>query len=145
MTLEKQVFLEFLRISDSLVQDAENILKPSGLSHTQYNVLRILRGAEPDGLACSGIGERMLTHDPDITRLLDRLDSRGLIKRERQQEDRRIVRTRITEAGLKLLSELDEPVCELHKKQLGHLRSEQLEELKNLLYLVRTQSSPRQA
>ncbi len=140
MTLEKQVFLEFLRISDSLVQDAENILKPSGLSHTQYNVLRILRGAEPDGLACSGIGERMLTHDPDITRLLDRLDSRGLIKREREQEDRRVVRTRITEAGLKLLAELDAPVCDLHRKQLGHMQPQQLEELKNLLSLVRTSS-----
>lgn len=139
--LEQQVYLELLRVADSLVQDAENILKPLGLSHTQYNALRILRGAEPTGLACSGIGERMLTHDPDITRLLDRLESRGLIKREREQEDRRVVRTRITEAGLKLLAELDGPVCELHQKQLGHLQPGQLEELKHLLSLMRAQGT----
>jgi DNA-binding MarR family transcriptional regulator len=138
-SLEQQVFLELLRVADSLVQDAESLLKPFGLSHTQFNVLRILRGAEPTGLACSGIGERMLTHDPDITRLLDRLDSRGLIKREREQEDRRVVRTRITEAGLKLLAELDAPVSEAHLKQFGELQPSQLEELKNLLSLMRTQ------
>ena len=140
--LEQQVFLELLRVADSLVQDAEAILKPLGLSHTQYNVLRILRGAEPAGLACGGIGERMLTHDPDITRLLDRLDSRGLIKREREQEDRRVVRTRITDAGLRLLEELDAPVSQLHQKQLGHMETAQLEELKNLLSLMRTQGCP---
>ena len=140
--LEQQVFLELLRVADSLVQDAEAILKPLGLSHTQYNVLRILRGAGPAGLACGGIGERMLTHDPDITRLLDRLDSRGLIKREREQEDRRVVRTRITDAGLRLLEELDAPVSQLHEKQLGHLEPTQLEELKNLLSLMRTQGCP---
>ncbi len=140
--LEQQVFLELLRVADSLVQDAEAILKPLGLSHTQYNVLRILRGAEPAGLACGGIGERMLTHDPDITRLLDRLDSRGLIKREREQEDRRVVRTRITDAGLRLLEQLDAPVSQLHEKQLGHLEPAQLEELKNLLSLMRAQGCP---
>ncbi len=140
--LEQQVFLELLRVADSLVQDAEAILKPLGLSHTQYNVLRILRGAGPAGLACGGIGERMLTHDPDITRLLDRLDSRGLIKREREQEDRRVVRTRITDAGLRLLEELDAPISQLHEKQLGHLEQAQLKELKNLLSLMRTQGCP---
>jgi len=140
--LEQKVFLELLRVADSLVQDAEAILKPLGLTHTQYNVLRILRGAGPPGLACGGIGERMLTHDPDITRLLDRLDSRGLIRREREQGDRRVVRTRITGAGLRLLEELDAPVSQLHEKQLGHLEPAQLEELKNLLSLMRTRGCP---
>ena len=130
------MFLELLRVADSLVRDADDLFKTWGLSHTQYNVLRILRGAGPAGLACSGIGERMLTHDPDITRLLDRLDSRGLIKREREQEDRRVVRTRITEAGQKLLSELDVPVSEAHLKQFDRLQPAQLEELKNLLSLM---------
>jgi DNA-binding MarR family transcriptional regulator len=138
-SLEQQVFFELLRVADSLVRDADDLLKPQGLSHTQYNVLRILRGAGPAGLACSGIGERMLTHDPDITRLLDRLDSRGLIKREREQEDRRVVRTRITEAGLNLLAELDAPVSKALLKEFENLQPAQLEELKHLLSLVRTQ------
>jgi MarR family transcriptional regulator, organic hydroperoxide resistance regulator len=138
-SLEQQVFFELLRVADSLVRDADDLLKPQGLSHTQYNVLRILRGAGPAGLACSGIGERMLTHDPDITRLLDRLDSRGLIKREREQEDRRVVRTRITEAGLNLLAELDAPVSQALLKEFENLQPAQLEELKHLLSLVRTQ------
>ncbi|MGO9640162.1 MAG: MarR family winged helix-turn-helix transcriptional regulator [Candidatus Acidiferrales bacterium] len=142
LDLEQHVFLELLRVADSLVQDAEAVLKPYGLSHTQYNALRILRGAGPTGLACGGIGERMLTHDPDITRLLDRLESRGFIKREREQEDRRVVKTRITDAGLRLLEELDVPVSDLHQKQLGHLDSAQLQELKNLLSLMRTQNCP---
>ncbi len=133
------MFFDLLRVADSLVRDADDLFRPVGLSHTQYNVLRILRGAEPAGLACSGIGERMLTHDPDITRLLDRLESHGLIKREREQEDRRVVRTRITEAGLKLLSELDAPVSEAHLKQFDRLQPAQLEELKNLLSLMLAQ------
>jgi len=136
-SLEQEVFLELVRTSDCLIQDAEGLLKPAGLSHTQYNVLRILRGAGDAGLACRGIGERMLTHDPDITRLLDRLESRHLIKRERQNDDRRVVKTTITEDGLKLLDELDAPVRERHKKQLGHLSSKQLTELKELLSVLR--------
>ena len=84
-SLEQQVFLDLLRLNGALVRDAEEILKPFDLSNSQFNVLRILRGAGAAGLACGEVGGRMITHDPDITRLLDRLETRGLIARERQQ------------------------------------------------------------
>ena len=75
------------------------MIKSHGLTGAQYNVLRILRGAEPEGLLCRGISERMISRDPDITRLLDRMEKRGLITRERQTEDRRVIKTRITPEG----------------------------------------------
>src|SRR5258707_14380779 len=96
------------------------VLKAEDLSSTQYNVLRILRGS-PDGLPCGEIASRMITRDPDITRLLDRLEKRALISRCRETKDRRMVIARITPAGLKLLAWLGEPVDEGHPKQLGHL------------------------
>ena len=99
----------------------------------QYNVLRILRGAGPQGLPCNRISERMISRDPDMTRMLDRMEKRSLITRERQQEDRRVVRARITEEGLKLLKKLDAPVRELHKKQFASLN---LARQKTLLELV---------
>lgn len=83
-------------------------------------MLRILRGA-PEGLLCGDIGRRMITRDPDITRLLDRLEKRGLISRCREGEDRRRVQARITSEGLALLVRLDRPMRELHRRQLGHL------------------------
>src|SRR5207245_10164892 len=99
--LENEVFLNLLRTADALLRDVEQILKAVELSHTQYNVLRILRGAGRQGLACQEIGERMLTRDPDITRLLDRLEARALVSRARGRADRRVVQTRITPAGLR--------------------------------------------
>jgi DNA-binding MarR family transcriptional regulator len=113
------------------------VLKAEELSGTQYNVLRILRGA-PEGLACGEIGNRMITRDPDITRLLDRLEKRTLISRCRETTDRRTVVTRITREGLKLLDRLDEPVQELHRKQLGHLGRERLKALCELLRCARS-------
>jgi DNA-binding MarR family transcriptional regulator len=108
------------------------VLKDADLSSNQYNVLRILRGA-PEGLACGEIGSRMITRDPDITRLLDRLEKRALISRCRESKDRRMVLTRITPAGLKLLAELDEPVQQAHRGQLGHMGKERLKALSELL------------
>ena len=98
--LEERIFLALLKAADALGQEAEQLTRTASLTGTQYNVLRILRGAGPEGLACRGIGERMITHDPDITRLLDRMEKNGLITRERQKDDRRVVKTRITPRGL---------------------------------------------
>jgi MarR family transcriptional regulator, organic hydroperoxide resistance regulator len=122
-----------VKAADTLALQAEQLLKASGLSATQYNVLRILRGAEPAGLACRAIGDRMISHDPDITRLLDRMEKRGLISRERQTDDRRVVKARITPAGLAALKTLDAPVREMHKKQFAHISATKLKTLSELL------------
>src|SRR6516162_8640011 len=131
-TREEAAFLELLRTSDQLTRRLVPVLKTEELSEKQYNVLRILRGS-PEGLACSEIGNRMITRDPDITRLLDRLEKRTLISRCRETKDRRTVVTTITPRGLKVLERLDEPIQELHRKQLGHLGRERLKTLCELL------------
>ena len=131
--LESRVFVALLKAADSLSQDAERLMKEHGLTGTQYNVLRILRGAEPAGLPCKGISDRMISHDPDMTRLLDRMEKRGLITRERQSDDRRVVKTRITSQGLDILRELDAPVQELHRRQFRNIDAERLKGLAALL------------
>jgi DNA-binding MarR family transcriptional regulator len=148
-SVEQEVFLNLQKTSDCLMAEVTEFLKPHGISPTQYNVLRILRGegagccagghADPaaKGLACREIGERMITRDPDMTRLLDRLDDRGLIVRERDKADRRMISTRITDAGLELLKAIDAPLLELHQKQLGHLGPKKLGDLLTLLEEVR--------
>jgi DNA-binding MarR family transcriptional regulator len=135
--LAAAVYVNLLRTGDALQRGAEAVLKPAGLSPTQYNVLRILRGAGASGLACREIGARMITRDPDITRLLDRLETRRLVARARGQRDRRVVMARITRDGLTLLEELDEPVAALHRRQLGHLGDRQLRTLARLLERAR--------
>jgi DNA-binding MarR family transcriptional regulator len=134
--LEHRIFLALLQAADALGLEAEQLIKSSGLTAAQYNVLRILRGAEPDGLACRGIGDRMISHDPDITRLLDRMEKRSLISRERQTEDRRVIKTRITKEGLDLLKKLDQPVRELHHRQFHHMPAARLKTLLELLEQV---------
>ena len=133
---EEAAFLDLLRTTDVLSRRLVHVLKTEDLSATQYNVLRILRGA-PEGLACGEIAGRMITRDPDVTRLLDRLEKRGLISRDRETKDRRTVMARITPEGLTLLSRLDEPVQAAHRKQLGHLGRERLRTLVKLLSLLR--------
>jgi DNA-binding MarR family transcriptional regulator len=135
---EEAVFLELLRTTDMLSRGLVRVLKTENLSATQYNVLRILRGA-PEGLSCGDIASRMITRDPDVTRLLDRLEKRGLISRNREAQDRRTVMARITSEGLKVLARLDEPVMSTHRKQLGHLGRERLQELTALLHVSRSQ------
>jgi DNA-binding MarR family transcriptional regulator len=135
--LQARIFVALQKTADALGLDAEQLLKPHGLTGTRYNVLRILRGAEPEGLACSIIAERMISHDPDMTRLLDRMEKRGLITRERQTDDRRVVKTRITPSGLSLLKSLDQPVRELHKRQFRHMPVARLKALAELLEEVR--------
>jgi DNA-binding MarR family transcriptional regulator len=134
---EEEVYLSVLRTAEMLVSCAGETLKQADLTPTQYNALRILRGAGQKGASCSEIGERMVTKDSDITRLLDRLETRGLVSREREAKDRRRIMTRITDAGLRVLAELDKPVAQCHRRQLGHLGEKQLASLAKLLQAVR--------
>jgi DNA-binding MarR family transcriptional regulator len=134
---EETLFLELLRTTDMLTRGLVALLKAEDLSSNQYNVLRILRGS-PGGLPCGEIASRMITRDPDITRLLDRLEKRGLISRCRETKDRRMVMARITPDGLKLLGRMDEPVEEAHRRQLGHLGRERLQALTELLHQARS-------
>ncbi len=126
-------YLALITTAERFEREVVELLKGAGLSPSQYNILRILRGAGDAGLACGQVGGRLVRHDPDVTRLMDRLEKRGLIARAREQQDRRIVRTRITGAGLELLERLDAPVDDLHDRQLGHLSERRLGELKALL------------
>src|SRR5579863_5540721 len=135
--LEESVFLDLLRTTDMLSRSLVGILKAEDLSANQYNVLRILRGAH-DALPCGEIASRMITRDPDITRLLDRLEKRNLISRCRENKDRRMVMARIMPEGLKLLARLDEPVEEAHRRQLGHLGREKIRTLAELLHAARS-------
>jgi DNA-binding MarR family transcriptional regulator len=136
-SLEQEAVLNVLHTADVLLQRITAVLKPFKLSHSQYNVLRILRGAGPEGLACREIGERMITRDPDITRLLDRLEARGLLTRTRDQKDRRVITARITSEGQRLLEALDQPIGEVDRQPLQHLGEQRLRTLIQLLELAR--------
>lgn len=133
---EESAFLDLVRTCDLLSRKLAGVLKPAELSTTQYNVLRILRGAK-EALPCGEIATRMITRDPDITRLLDRMEKRGLIARSRETKDRRIVLTRITPEGLEVLADLDAPVQNAHRAQLGHLGPRRLRKLAELLRTAR--------
>jgi DNA-binding MarR family transcriptional regulator len=137
---EESAFVDLLRTCDLLNRKLAVVLKPAALSATQYNVLRILRGAK-EPLGCGEIASRMITRDPDITRLLDRMEKRGLVARSRETKDRRMVLTRITPQGLKVLAELDGPIQEAHRAQLGHLGPRNLRELAELLRAARGEES----
>ena len=134
---EEAVYLSLLRTAERLSRGVAETLSRADLTPTQYNALRILRGAGTVGASCSEVGERMVTKDSDITRLLDRLEARGLISRERETKDRRRIVTHITAEGLRVLAELDEPVAETHRKQLGHLGEKQLASIGQLLEAAR--------
>jgi DNA-binding MarR family transcriptional regulator len=136
-SLEAEAALALLRTADQLEARVAEVLKPHGLSPTQYNALRILRGAGAEGLPCSEIGERMISRDPDITRLLDRLERRGLVARSRDPEDRRVVKTQILPPGLALLKSLDRPLEQFQRASLGHLGERRLRELIRLLGTAR--------
>jgi DNA-binding MarR family transcriptional regulator len=133
LPVEDQTFVALMKAADALEQEAEKVVKANGLTGAQYNVLRILRGAEPEGLACGTIGERMISHDPDMTRLLDRMEKRGMITRQRQSDDRRVVKTRITANGLEILKRLEQPIRKLHKQQFRHMPAARVKTLKALL------------
>ncbi len=133
---EEAAFVDLLRTTDMLSRRLGQVLKAEDLSSNQYNVLRILRGA-PEGLACGEVANRMLTRDPDITRLLDRLEKRGLIARRREEKDRRTGLPRSPAEGVTLLGRLDAPGQEAHWRQLGHLGRERLRALAGLLAACR--------
>jgi len=136
-SLREEAALNIVRTSAALGDDMDELLKAKGITATQYNVLRILRGAEPNGLCRNELRDRMLTRMPDVTRLLDRMEEAGLVTRTRGSEDRRLVSTRITEKGHQLVDELDQPIDEFHQRRLGHITDEQLESLVELLTLTR--------
>jgi DNA-binding MarR family transcriptional regulator len=136
LCVEEEAFVALMRTTDALVRATEGVLKGADVLPAQYNVLRILRGS-PEGLPCSEIGKRMISRDPDMTRLLDRMEKRGFITRERGTEDRRLVFTKITQRGLEILAGLDEPVRAMHKKMLGHMGAKRLKELEELLSVAR--------
>jgi DNA-binding MarR family transcriptional regulator len=139
-SLEEEVMLGLAKTADVLARRIGEVLKASLLTATQYNVLRILRGAGPAGLSCSEVASRMITKDPDATRMLDRLEARHLVTRARDGADRRVVTTRITDDGLALLASLDEPIEAHHRKILGPLGPEKLRALSSLLDEARAAS-----
>lgn len=135
---ESEAYLNIMRTSDELAGEVASLLKPHGLTGATFNVLRILRGAGKAGSTCGQIGERLLTRVPDVTRLVDRLEEAGLLERRRCKEDRRVVYVRILPKGQRILAKLDEPVVDLHRRQLGGLSRQELETLITLLEKVRS-------
>lgn len=136
-SLEEEALLSLQRTADQLQWRVSELLKWYGVSSTQYNALRILRGAKEHGRSCGEIAERMVNRDPDITRLIDRLERRGLVQRAREKKDRRVVAARITPAGLELLKKLDPPVEDFIRNLLGHLGNQRLKTLVKLLEVAR--------
>lgn len=136
-SLHQEAQLNIQRTANLLGDDFDGVLKPYDITRTQYNVLRILRGAEPGGLCRNEIRERLINRMPDATRLLDRMESAGLVTRSREEDDRRMVRTRITPQGRQIVDDLDEPVAAQHQQQLGHFSSEELGTLIRLLTKAR--------
>ncbi len=134
---EEEAFLNLARTHEHIMQGFGELFREFNISTTQYNVLRILRGAGTEGLNCTEAAQRMISHDPDITRLFDRLEARGLIARSRSTADRRVVRAIITEQGLDILTKLDQPVFDLHAQQMHNLNAGEMEELIRLLELLR--------
>lgn len=135
-SVEEEAILSVARTAAVLDHANAEALKPHDLTPTQYNVLRILRGAGDAGLCRNAVGERLITRVPDVTRLLDRMEDAGLISRQRGS-DRRFVTTRITDKGLKLLDRIDRELPAIHRRQLGHVAPKRLRELIELLEEVR--------
>jgi DNA-binding MarR family transcriptional regulator len=136
-SLEEEALLNVLRTADCLNRAFHLKTRDWGVTSTQYNMLRILRGAHPGGLTCSAIGRRMIAAEPDITRLLARLKTRKLIRQRRDSDDRRVVWTEISAAGLSLLEEMDPVIVRLPGELLGHLKQGELAELIRLLEMIR--------
>jgi DNA-binding MarR family transcriptional regulator len=139
-SVEEEALLNLLRTSDCMHRAFHLKTRGWGITSTQYNVLRILRGAQPHGLTCSAIGTRMITAEPDITRLLSRLKALKFVRQQRDRHDRRVVWTQISQAGLELLKEMDPVIQQLPIDLIGHLDKAELAELIRLLELARTRS-----
>jgi DNA-binding MarR family transcriptional regulator len=139
-SIEEEALLNLLRSADCLQRAFQLKTRRWAITSTQYNVLRILRGAHPQGLTCSAIGSRMITAEPDITRLLARLKKLNLIRQQRDRNDRRVLWTQISDAGLELLREMDPVIQKAPAEMLGHLNGAELAELIRLLELARKHS-----
>jgi DNA-binding MarR family transcriptional regulator len=139
-SVEEEALLNLMRTSDVLHRAFHRKTRDWGVTSTQYNVLRILRGAQPRGLTCAAIGSRMITAEPDITRLLARLKALKLIRQQRDRHDRRVVWTQISEAGLELLKAMDPVIERVPRELLGHMSKAELTELINLVELARKNS-----
>jgi DNA-binding MarR family transcriptional regulator len=135
---EQQACVGLLRTADAVKRSLAQLIEPHGITAQQYNVLRILRGAGPTGLPTLTIGERMIEQTPGVTRLVDRLEKKGLVDRKPCPKDRRRVFCQITEKGLELLSSLDEPVNGWDVQAVGVLAPGELESLIGLLERVRS-------
>ncbi len=134
---EEEATLNILRTGGLLLGSVSQVFKQAGLTNPQYNVLRILRGAGEPGLPCQEVAARMVTREPDVTRLIDRLEQAGWVQRARSSTDRRVVRVAITEPGRELVASLDEPVLEAHRANLGHLTRAELAEISRLMVKAR--------
>ncbi len=141
-SLHSEAFLNLVRTSAQMQHALHLQLKPYGITETQYNSLRILRGAGSSGLTCAEIAERLVSQDPDITRLVERLQRQGLVRRERGEKDRRVVLTKITAAGLDRLKEIDPVVNSTVNALLSHLSSSQLKTMIDLLERARLFAEP---
>ncbi len=128
-----EVYLNLLRTVEALTEKPTAILRRAGLSHSQYNVLRILRGAGTEGLSCGQIADRMVTRDSDMTRLLSGLQKSGLVERYRCADDRRVILALLTPPGRQKLKDLDKPIADIHVLQLKHMAGDQLQNLSRLL------------
>lgn len=137
VNLAEDAYIHIQKTADALLNGATAVLKPAGLTPTQYNVLRVLRGTHPDSVTCGELAEQLINKDPDITRLMDRMEARHLISRERHKRDRRHVTIRITDAGLRILKSLDGPIANYHRRQLGRLGSRELNSLIELLEVAK--------
>ena len=126
---QEEAALNILRTADALKRGLDLLLKSHGITSAQYNVLRILRGARAQGLNCSGIAERLITAEPDVTRLLTRMEKLGLLVRRRENEDRRVVTVTISERGLRLLHELERPLRQLQEQQFALLSDDEIDGL----------------
>jgi len=134
---EEEAFVSISRTAAVLGHALGEAFKPFGITATQYNVLRILRGAGKAGLCRNEVRDRLIAQVPDVTRLLDRMEAAGLIARQRDEQDRRLVTTTITQSGIRLLDRLKEPVAEVQRQHLGHMTPGQLATLNDLLSIAR--------
>lgn len=134
---EQEVALNLLRTTDFLSREGHALFGRHGISEQQYNVLRILRGHRDTGLSCQKIVAQMVTQMPDITRLVDRLEASGFVRRERTEQDRRLVIVHITAVGMDLLAQMDEPLLDMHRGQMRHMTKAELAELNRLLEKLR--------
>jgi DNA-binding MarR family transcriptional regulator len=136
-SLQEEALLSITRTAAVIEHAVAQALRPHGITPTQYNVLRILRGAGQDGLCRQEVGERLVRRVPDVTRLLDRMEDSSLIARRRGEDDRRYVATYITTTGLSLLATIDKQICSIHEQQIGHVDARSLKVLIDVLAKVR--------